>query len=155
MPRRLVLFLVCALVVTVPPLFAQRVTGQLVGTITDDTGAALPGVSVTLKGPAIVGQQTTPTNERGFYRFAALPPGTYTVSYVLTGFGTINREGVKIAVGSTIEENVNLKVASKAEEVTVTGEAAVVNAQSDQVSTNYDKDWVRNAPIPRYTFFDL
>ncbi len=155
MPRRVVLFLVCALVVTVPPLFAQRVTGQLVGTVTDDTGATLPGVTVTLKGPAIVGQQTTPSNEKGFYRFAALPPGSYTVSYALTGFGTINREGLKIAVGSTIEENVNLKVASKSEEVTVTGEAAVVNAQSDQVSTNYDKDWVRNAPIPRYTFFDL
>jgi len=104
-------------------------------TVTDDTGAALPGVAVTLKGPAIFGQQASPTNEKGFYRFAALPPGSYTMTYVLTGFGTVNREGVRVAVGSTIEENVNLKVSTRAEAVTVTGEAAMVNAQSDQVST--------------------
>src|SRR6185369_1103940 len=130
-------------------------TGQIVGTVTDDTGAALPGVTVTLKGPEVVGQQTSMTNEKGFYRFPALPPGVYTLTYSLSGFGTLNHEGVRAAVGSTLEENVNLKVAAKTEEVTVMGEAAVVNAQSDQVSTNYDKDWVRNAPIPRYTFFDL
>ena len=118
-------------------------------TVTDDTGAALPGVTVTLKGPSIVGQQTRPTNEKGFYRFAALPPGTYSVTYSLTGFGTMNREGLRVAVGSTVEENVNLKVSTRAEEVTVTGEAAVVNATSDQVSTNYDKDWVRNARTPQ------
>ncbi len=155
MSRKLVALLCLLLGAGTPPLFAQRVTGQIVGTVTDDTGAALPGVTVTVKGPAIVGLQTSVANERGFYRFAALPPGTYTLTFVLTGFGTVNREGVRAPVGSTVEENVNLKVSTRAEEVTVTGEAAVVNAQSDQVSTNYDKDWVRNAPIPRYTFFDL
>jgi hypothetical protein len=155
MARKLVPLLCLLLAAGAPPLFAQRVTGQIVGTVTDDTGAALPGVTVTLKGPAVVGQQTSMTNEKGFYRFPTLPPGVYTLTYSLSGFGTVNHEGVRAAVGSTLEENVNLKVAAKTEEVTVMGEAAVVNAQSDQVSTNYDKDWVRNAPIPRYTFFDL
>ena len=56
MARRLVLLLF-AVLVAAPPLFAQRVTGQIVGTVTDDTGAALPGVTVTIKGPAIVGQR--------------------------------------------------------------------------------------------------
>ena len=59
--------------------FAQRTTGTLVGTVTDETGAVLPGVTVALKGEAIVGTQTAVTNEQGFYRFAALPPGTYDV----------------------------------------------------------------------------
>jgi hypothetical protein len=155
MARKLIVLLCLFAGAGAPSLFAQRVTGQIVGTVTDDTGAALPGVTVTLKGPAVVGVQTSVANERGFYRFAALPPGTYMLSFVLSGFGTVNREGVRAPVGGTVEENVNLKVSTRTEEVTVTGEAAVVNAQSDQVSTNYDKDWVRNAPIPRYTFFDL
>ena len=58
-------------------------------------------------------------------------------------------------VGATVEENVTLKLSQLAEEVTVTGETAVVDTSTNQMSTNYDKDWVRNAPIPRFTFFDL
>jgi hypothetical protein len=59
-------------------------------------------------------------------------------------------------VGSTVEENVALTLGqTRGEEVTVVGEGAVVDTQTNQVSTNYDKDWVRNAPIPRFTFFDL
>ena len=66
-----------ALLASADPALAQRTTGTLVGTVKDETGAVLPGVTVTLKGDAIVGTQTTVTNEKGFYRFAALPPGTY------------------------------------------------------------------------------
>jgi len=137
------------------PTFAQRTTGSIVGTIADDTGALLPGVTVSIKGDAIVGVQTDVSNEKGFYRFAALPPGVYSLSYTLSGFATLNREGIKVSVGATDEEDVRLKVSTKTEEVTVTGEAAVVDTTTNQVSTNYDKDWVRNAPIPRFTFFDL
>jgi len=134
---------------------AQRVTGQIVGTVTDESSAVLPGVSVTLKGPAIVGSHTATTNEKGFYRFVALPPGVYTVSFGLSGFATLNREGVRAQVGGTTEENVSLKLSSKSEEITVEGGAAVVDTTSNQVSTNYNQEWVKNAPTPRYTFFDL
>jgi len=95
------------------------------------------------------------SNEKGFYRFAALPPGTYSLTFTLSGFATLNRAGVKVSLGGTNEENVSLKVSALAEELTVSGEAAVVDTQSNQVSTNYDKEWVRNAPIARNTFFDL
>jgi Carboxypeptidase regulatory-like domain/TonB dependent receptor-like, beta-barrel len=135
--------------------FGQSTTGSIVGTVTDETAAALPGVTVTIKGEAIVGTQTDVTNEKGFFRFVALPPGAYAMSFSLSGFATLNRPGVKVSVGGTNEENVGLKVSKMAEEVTVTGEAEVVDTTSNQVSTNYDKDWVRNAPIPRFTFFDL
>jgi len=137
------------------PALAQRTTGTIVGTVTDESGAILPGVTVTLRGPTVVGAQTSTTNEAGLYRFPALPPGTYDLTFTMPGFGTLNRKGVRAPVGTTVEDNVSLKVSQRAEEVTVTGEAAVVDKQSNQVSTNYDKDWVRNAPIPRFTFFDL
>jgi outer membrane receptor protein involved in Fe transport len=134
---------------------AQRVTGQIVGTVTDESAGALPGVTVSLKGPTIVGTQTTTTNESGFYRFAALPPGSYTVSFSLSGFAVLNREGIRAQVGGTTEENVSLKVSTRSEEITVEGGAAVVDTTSNQVSTNYNQEWVKNAPTPRYTFFDL
>ena len=137
------------------PLLAQQTTGAIVGTVKDATGATLPGVTVSLKGPGIVGTQTAVTNDAGFYRFAALPPGTYSLSFALSGFGTLTREGVRVSLGSTSEENSALKLSQLAEEITVRGEASVVNTQGNEVATNYDKDWVRNAPVPRFSFFDL
>jgi hypothetical protein len=136
--------------------FAQRTTGTLVGTVTDETGSVLPGVTVVLRGESIMGTQDNVTNEQGFYRFPALPPGTYHLSFSLASFSTLNRDGVRVNVGSTVEENVSLKLGqARGEEITVTGEGGVVDTQTNQVSTNYDKDWVRNAPVPRFTFFDL
>src|SRR6266850_5940547 len=112
------------------PAFAQRTTGAIVGTVTDESGAVLPGVTVTLRGATVVGAQTSTTNEAGLYRFPALPPGTYHLSFTMPGFGTLNREGVRASVGGTVEDNVSLKVSQRAEEVTVTGEGAVVDRQT-------------------------
>ena len=137
------------------PALAQRTTGTIVGTVKDESAAHLPGVTVTLRGEAIVGSQTAVTNTEGFYRIPALPPGSYTLSFSMRGFSTLNRQAVKVSVGATIEENAALKLSQLAEEITVTGEAPVVDTQSNQVGTTYDKDWVRNAPIPRFTFFDF
>jgi hypothetical protein len=136
------------------PTFAQQTTGSIVGTVTDDTGAVLPGATVTVSGPTIVGSQTATTSDKGLYRVAALPPGDYTLEVTMSGFGGQKRT-VKLPLGQTIEENLVLKVSQMSEEVSVVGEAPVVNAQTNEVSTNYDKDWVRNAPIARYSFFDL
>src|SRR5262245_41115290 len=112
-------------------------------------------MTVTVKGEKIVGSQTAVTNAQGLYRFAGLPPGTYTIVYTLSGFTTVTRPSVKVDLGGIAEENIALKVSQIAEEVTVTGESPVVDTSSNQVSTTYDKDWVRNAPIRRFTFFDL
>ncbi len=136
-------------------VLAQRTTGSLVGTVQDESGSVLPGVTVSLKGPTVVGTQTAVTNEKGFYRFPALPPGLYNVSFGMQGFRTLNRPDVRVPLGATVEENVALKISTLAEEVTVAAEISTVDSQTNQVSTNYDKDWVRNAPIPRFTFFDL
>jgi hypothetical protein len=153
--RRAVVPLMVFLLGAVVPAFAQRTTGNLVGNVTDESGAALPGVTVSLKGESVVGVQTAVTNEQGFYRFPALPTGNYDVSFALGGFATLNRNALKVSVGATVDESVTLKVSQMKEEVTVTGEAPVVDTQTNQLSTTYDKDWVRNAPIPRNSFFDL
>ena len=87
----------------VSPAFAQRMTGTLVGTVKDDTGGVLPGVTVSLTGEKIAGTQTATTNEEGFYRFPALPPGNYDLAFSLAGFGTLRRQGVKLSLGATEE----------------------------------------------------
>src|SRR5262249_14334066 len=116
--RKLLLSSIVLLVSAVPAL-AQRTTGSLVGTVTDDSGSVLPGAIVSVKGPTVVGPQTATTNERGFYRFPALPPGLYTVSFALQGFRTVNRSDVRLSLGATLEENVALKISQMSEEVTV------------------------------------
>jgi outer membrane receptor protein involved in Fe transport len=156
MPSRRLLLAFCLLAAAfAPPAFAQRTTGTIVGIVTDDTGAVLPGVTVTLRGTQVAGTQASQTTSEGRFRFVALPPGAYDLSFSLAGFSTLNRTGIRVGVGTTVEENAALKVTQRAEEVTVVGEAPVVDTQTNSVSTNYDKDWVRNAPVRRFSFFDL
>ena len=74
-------------------------TGTIQGRVTDAQGAVLPGVTVTATSPSALGAQTTVTSETGNYRFPAMPPGVYTVTYELAGFNTVKREGIQIALG--------------------------------------------------------
>ena len=155
MRRNLSVVLLVVLAAAAAPAFAQSTTGDIVGVVKDESGAVLPGVAVALKGEKIVGTQSSTTNAQGLYRFAALPPGSYTLAFTMSGFRTVNRPDVKVTLGGTSQEDMALKVSQMAEEITVTGEAPVVDASSNAVSTTYDKDWVRNAPLRRFTFFDL
>jgi Carboxypeptidase regulatory-like domain/TonB-dependent Receptor Plug Domain len=137
------------------PALAQRTTGEIVGTVTDESGAVLPGVTVTLRGAGVGGAPTVVTSETGAYRFPALPPGTYDVEYTLQGFGTLRNTAIPVGVGGTVELKAVLKVSALSESVTVTGESPVVNLASTTVSTNYNHEWVAAAPIRRFSFFDL
>jgi len=137
------------------PTFAQRTTGGIVGTVKDGTGAVLPGATVNLTGEKVMGTETSVTNENGFYRFTGLAPGPYNLSFVMSGFATQNHTGIVVSVGATVETNVSLQLSNIAEEVTVVGATPVVDTQSTEIGTNYDNQWVRNAPIPRQSFFDL
>ena len=77
---------------------AQRTTGEIIGRVTDASGAVLPGVTVTLRGAGVAGAPTAVTSENGLYRFPVLPPGPI-VDFALQGFTTVRREGVQVAVG--------------------------------------------------------
>jgi outer membrane receptor protein involved in Fe transport len=148
--------LACALtLLAAAPVLAQRTTGSIVGTVKDAQGGALPGVVVSLTGPTIVGTQTATTSDDGFYRFINLPPGAYDLSYALGGFRTVTRRGLRISVGGTAEENAVLEVSQRAEQVDVVADAPVVDTQSNEVGTNFDREWVENAPLRRFSFFDL
>jgi hypothetical protein len=95
------------------------------------------------------------TSEAGIYRFPSLPPGSYDLVFTLQGFATITREGTSVPLGMSVQLDEVLKVSGLAETVTVTGETPVVDVTTNQISTNYNREWVENAPLRRFTFFDL
>jgi outer membrane receptor protein involved in Fe transport len=134
---------------------AQRTTGSLSGTVTDETGGVLTGVTVTVRGPALIGTDTTVTNSQGAFRFVSLPPGRYEATYTLSGFRGVVHSDVRVYVGATTEENLSLAVGAPGEEVTVVAESPTVDTTSNEVQTNYDREWIENAPVGRLGFFDV
>lgn len=126
--------------------------GELVGKATDDQGAVLPGVAVTLTGPSIMGAQTAVTNERGTYRFPAVPSGTYKLSFELAGFSGLVREGIVVPVRQTITVDAEMKLATIQETVTVTGASPVVDLENTKVGARLDQNTLESVPTSRSIF---
>lgn len=131
------LFVICSL--SSSHTFAQTTgtTGSINGRVADTSGGVLPGVTVTVSSPSLLGVQTSITDEGGNYRFPALPPGTYKVRYELPGFTTLEREDIRVSLNFTATLNVALEVAALQESVTVTGDSPVIDATSTRVQQTY------------------
>jgi outer membrane receptor protein involved in Fe transport len=124
-------------------------TGAISGTAADETGAVLPGVTVTATSPQMQGQQVTYTDAGGSYRIPAIPPGTYTVVFELPGFTTYVREEISIGLGFMANIDAELRVATLEETVTVTGASPVVDVASTKTATNFDAAKLANLPGAR------
>lgn len=131
---------------------AQTQTGTITGTVTDETGAVLPGVTVTLTSEAIMGPRTMVTTAGGHYQFINLRPGSYTLLYELPGFTTLRREGIRITVGFVARVDVTLTVATVQETVTVTGESPTVDVKSVIKQTTFDTQLLETIPTGRDPF---
>ena len=106
------------------PLVAQDFRGRINGTVTDNTGAVLPGVTVTATSPALIQPQVQVTGADGVFRFIALPPGVYTIDFELAGFQNVKREGVRVVINQTLTVDQQMNVATLQDTVTVTGHRA-------------------------------
>src|SRR5205809_5533907 len=106
------------------PAFAQSQAagGAIQGTVTDESGAVLPGVAVTIRNQGTGVVRETRTDPVGLFRAPLLPVGTYEVTAALTGFATTKRPSLVLNIGSVLSIDVALKVAATQEEVTVTAE---------------------------------
>ena len=135
------------------PVFAQgggaSSTGTIQGRVSDAQGAVLPGVTVTATSPALIQPQTTVTSETGNYRFPAVPPGTYSVSYELAGFNTLKRDGISITLGFTAQVNVELALATLQETVTVSGASPVIDTSTTRVQQNFKMEQLQSIPNGR------
>src|SRR3954469_16018213 len=109
-------------VATAVPASAQVQTGSILVRASDEQGAVTPGVTVTISSPVLVaGSMTGVTDGGGINRFPSLVPGNYTVKLELAGFQTLTRENIVVLVGQTTPVDFSMKVASLAENITVTG----------------------------------
>ena len=128
---------------------AQDFRGRINGTVTDDTGAVLPGVTVTVSSPALIQPQTQVTGAQGDYRFLALPPGVYDVAFELTGFQAVKREGIRVVINQTLSIDQQLQVATLQETVTVTGASPIVDTSTTTMGTNFTKELLTEIPNAR------
>ena len=124
-------------------------TGSINGKVSDSSGGVLPGVTVTVSSPSLMGVQSTVTDTGGNYRFPALPPGTYTVQFELPGFNTLKRTDIVISMGFTAAVNVELAVASLQETVTVTGASPVIDTSNTRVQQNFKLEALQEIPNAR------
>jgi Carboxypeptidase regulatory-like domain len=125
-------------------------TGTLAGVVRDAQAGVLPGVTVTVTSPALIGgAQTAVSGATGTYQFATLPPGEYVVSYELTGFTPMKREGVVVQVARTTRLDVELTVGNLQETITVSGESPVVDTSSTVTQTNITRELYDAIPTGR------
>src|SRR5665213_2112500 len=142
------LFAVSAFLFLVPTsAFAQA---TIAGIVKDASGAVLPGVSVEAASPALIEKvRTAVTDGSGQFRVENLRPGTYSVTFTLSGFSAFKRDGIDLAGSFTATVNADLKVGTVSETITVTGEAPVVDVQSAAREITLSTDVVKSIPTVR------
>jgi hypothetical protein len=146
-----VIFLAGVVLVWAGAAQSQILTGSILGTVKDESGAFLPGVTATLSSPTLPPAAVF-TNERGEYRFTELVPGTYTLTITLTGFATYKEDGLRVAVSGTTERNVVLKVSTLEETITVSGESPMVDPRKVGMTTNLPQNVLTLIPTLRFAY---
>ncbi|MGE5834337.1 MAG: carboxypeptidase regulatory-like domain-containing protein [Acidobacteriota bacterium] len=131
------------------PLTAQEFRGRINGIVTDNSGAVLPGATVTASGPALIRPQSTIAGADGTYRFPALPAGVYTLTFELAGFQKITRENIRVVINTTLTLDAQLAVATLQESLTVSGQSPIVDTSTTTVGTNFTKELLTQIPNAR------
>src|SRR4051812_30595966 len=137
------------------PSFAQRTSGAIRGTVTDTSGAVVPGATVTVKSEGTGFSRSTVTNTEGVYAFEELPVGTYSVDVALEGFKTAVQTGIPLNVADILAVNVQLQPGALAETVTVESSATRVNTVGGEVAGLVTGEQVRQLPLNGRNFLQL
>ncbi len=140
--------LACLLAAATPGT-AQVQTGEILGRVTDESGALVAGATVTLSSPALIRPLSAISEKNGAYRFPSLPIGVYAMRIEMAGFATLVRDGIRIETGFNAEINPKLKVSAIQETLTVSGEAPVVDTRSTSIMANYSKELLESLPSAR------
>ena len=149
-------FLIFNLAVFCGLSFAQRITGKIIGEVTDEEGAALPGVIVEISSPSLMGGvHSQIASEDGRYRFLNLPPGTYKLVFSLNGFQTVESQNIKVSLNTTVTQDIILKLSTVEESIVVTAEAPVIDVTKSGVSINFTKEQLEDLPSGRFSVYDI
>lgn len=148
MRKSLVVGLLAAATVILLPLAAWA-QGSIAGSVKDPSGAMLPGVTIEASSPALIEKTRTAVSDgSGNYRIVDLPPGTYSVSFTLTGFKTVRREGVLIQGVFAAPVSAELSVGALEEVITVSGAAPTVDVSNNTAQFVVDRDILDAIPTP-------
>src|SRR3984957_16561122 len=123
--------------------------GAINGEVTDTSGAAIPGVKVTISSPALQGEQVFTTNEQGNYRFPDVPIGLYRITYEASVFATVDRRQVNVTLGFTVTINTTMTPSTQQETVVVTGETPLVDTQNVTVQGGFNLQQLNELPNGR------
>ncbi len=126
---------------------AQSGGGNLRGYIKDDSGAVLPGVTVTATSTELIKPVINVTDESGLYRLNELPPGTYVLTAELTGFATTRRENILVRAGQTFTIDLQMGLSTLQETITVAGESPMIETNKPTTAITLDRELMRAAPI--------
>src|SRR5471032_659737 len=139
---------ILACLVLLPTLaFAQA---SITGVVKDTSGAVLPGVTVEVASPILIEKtRSAVTDGSGQYRIVDLQAGTYSVTFTLTGFSSVKREGIELSGSFTATINADMKVGSLEETITVSDETPIVDVQSTRRKTTLSGETVNAIPTAR------
>ena len=135
-------------------LFAQT-TGTILGSVTDQTDAVLPGAAVMVTNVETGIVRSSVAGDRGAYRVSNLPPGTYEVQASLAGFQTAVRSGITLTIGREAAVDFVLQVGDVTQQVTVTGEAPLIETTTSTVSGVVDSQQMRDIPLNARSFIEM
>jgi len=133
--------------------FAQN--AQITGTLKDQSGGVLPGVTVTARNQDTGLTRSSVSEGTGAYRLSALPPGTYLLTVELPGFATETRANLVLVIDQTATIDVTMRPQALQESVTVTGEAPIVDTRTAVVSTSVTNDQIQDLPVASRRWVDL
>ena len=129
---------------------AALAQAAITGVVKDASGGVLPGVTVEAASPALIEKaRSVVTDDTGQYRIVDLRPGTYRVTFTLTGFSTVRREGIELSGDFVATVSADLKVGTLEETITVTGESPIVDVQSVKVQKIIDREIIAAIPSSR------
>jgi hypothetical protein len=136
-------------------VFAQELTGALIGSVKDAQGAAIPGATVRAASPSLIGGSAiTTTNERGQWRLAALPVGDYILTVELSPFRPYHEPDIRVGAGTTIERSIVLTRTGMAESLVVRGSGSRIDARDPGVGTRVDRQELLLVPSRRFSMID-
>src|SRR5437879_5624387 len=135
--------------------WSQTVQGVITGTITDPTGAVVPGATVTITNAGTNISQTTTTGSDGSYRFSLVPPGTYSLEIKAANFGGVRVSGIVVEASQTMAINRQLELAKTSQLVEVTAEVPLVQTATSDLAYQVDSRTIQNAALVDRDIFDV
>ncbi len=148
MKSRLLCLLAIVMLLSTLSAFAQTTTGRLIGKVVDDTAAALPGATITISSPTLIGgSQVKITDGAGEFSFIGLAPGAYSLKADLSGFVSQERNEIGVALGGARSITIEMPQGTFGGEIEVVAETPMVDPTQVNTSANYTSDYLQGSAI--------